>query len=65
MNNQLMKCGHSANATCDGKPACSSCLGIKRGADQIDKSPNLIGRKAICCYGNHGETESDGINYEN
>jgi len=60
----MMKCGHAANATSEGKPVCAICVGMKPGADEIDQSPpSLAGRKAICAYshganGDRGETDS-------
>lgn len=50
---QMMKCGHSANATqtMTGKPICAICAGIKPGWDEVDESPpTLEGRKARCTY---------------
>lgn len=44
-----MKCGHTANATCDGKPVCVICAGIVAGADEIDENPpSLDGRQMRC-----------------
>lgn len=42
----MMECGHSANATCDGKPACAICSCYKI----AESSPDLTGRKAKCPY---------------
>lgn len=49
----MMKCGHAANATDpEGKPGCSICIGLGRGADEIDDAPpNLEGRMAQCSCG--------------
>lgn len=60
MSPQVMKCGHSANATtADGKPACAICVGIRPGAEEIDDRPaDLTGRSARCVYGPHGEQPS-------
>lgn len=47
----LMACGHSANATHDGKPACAICCNIKEGWDKIaEQQPKLKGRMARCSY---------------
>lgn len=49
MYNPLMKCGHVANATRDGKPICIICLNIIDGADEIaNTTPNLKNRKSKC-----------------
>lgn len=61
MSTKLMKCGHSANAkkVPSGEPCCSICFGIKEGADEIaEEQPNLVGRKAKCCYGPHKIVDS-------
>jgi len=48
----LMKCGHSANAICNGEPSCAICIGIHPGAGEIEVSEiNLVGRKAKCTCG--------------
>ena len=57
----LMKCGHTAHGidADTGKPVCVSCLGIVAGADVIDENaPDLTGRFATCCYGNHARVPS-------
>ena len=42
----LMKCGHTANAICNGKPSCVVC-----GCIEIDTQKlNLKNRKAQCSY---------------
>jgi hypothetical protein len=47
----MMKCGHAANATTEGKPCCVICAGIVPGAYEIaEAQPDLSGRKAKCCY---------------
>ncbi len=63
MAHPMMKCGHAANATSNGKPACVICAGISGGANMIvnDNPPNLSGRKARCSY--YG-TSPKGRNYE-
>lgn len=45
----MMKCGHSANATKNGKPACVICMG-KPEAEQEAVAPDLTGRVAKCGY---------------
>jgi hypothetical protein len=51
----LMKCGHAANATCDGKPACAICACT----EVADTIPDLTGRKARCgYYGTHCHSET-------
>lgn len=47
----LMKCGHAANATTEGKPCCAICIGIDAGAEEIAETPNLEGRKSKCGCG--------------
>ena len=58
----LMKCGHVADAHDPyGNPVCASCIGIKNGADEIEKECigkiGLENRIAKCVYGDH-KTES-------
>ena len=45
----IMKCGHTANATCEGKPCCviCNCFEIE------DNKPNLEGRMAKCTECGH------------
>ena len=51
MGEVMMKCGHAANATHDGKPICAICFGITPDAEIIaDTAPDLTGRKARCKY---------------
>lgn len=48
----MMKCGHAANATSDGKPCCVICAPDPK-AFEIDEHASqnaLIGRKAMCTY---------------
>lgn len=61
MNKPLMKCGCVAQGTDqDGKPVCVVHAGLDSGAyEPAEVQPDLSGRKAKCCYGNHGETDSD------
>lgn len=53
MNKPMMKCGHAANATVNGKPACAICM-----CEEIAKTPDLTGRFAKCPFCGH-ETESN------
>ena len=46
----MMKCGHAANAECDGKPCCVICIGLNPGAEIVDDMPDLSTRKAKCGY---------------
>lgn len=51
-NHVMMKCGHAANATHNGKPSCVICAGIHPGAEVVDDSPpSLEGRTARCSCG--------------
>ena len=52
MNHPMMKCGHAANATSDGKPSCVICHGIEGGLNMIvdDAPPDLSARRARCGY---------------
>jgi len=45
----MMKCGHAANSTCNGKPSCAICVPRKE-AFEIAETPNLAGRKSCCAY---------------
>lgn len=52
MNKPMMRCGHVANATSNGKPVCVICYGIAAGADEVaEQQLNLEGRKAKCSCG--------------
>ena len=58
----LMKCGHVADAHDPyGNPICASCIGMRDGADEIEKecigNIGLENRFAKCVYGDH-KTES-------
>lgn len=44
----MMKCGHRANATSDGKPCCVICAGITARYNEIADEPDLSNRKCIC-----------------
>ena len=47
----MMKCGHAANATMNGKPVCAICAGINPLATVVDEAPpSLEGRTAACSY---------------
>ena len=61
MNNPMMKCGHAANSTSNGRPACVICAPNPK-AYQIDDNPPLLeGRMARCSY--YGKRPS-GRNHE-
>lgn len=51
---EAMACGHSANATRDGKPACCICSCY----EVVSVKPSLEGRKAHCRY-NHASSVTD------
>lgn len=46
----MMACGHAANATCNGEPACVICAGTPEALIVAD-APNLTGRIARCSCG--------------
>lgn len=50
MNEVLMKCGHTANATYgeDNKPCCLICSPKPEAFEVITELPDLTGRKARC-----------------
>lgn len=56
----MMKCGHAANATCDGGPSCAICDCV-----EVDAAPpDLTGRTARCHHHGkrapgHGKSESN------
>jgi hypothetical protein len=43
-----MKCGHSSNATCDGKPSCAICAPDPDSMIVDPNPPSLKGRMAKC-----------------
>lgn len=45
MTKPTMTCGHTANATAMGRPACAICLCI----DVAPKPPSVAGRIMSCC----------------
>lgn len=45
---KMMKCGHAANAERDGQPVCAICIGIRDGATEEAKEPDLAGRQSRC-----------------
>jgi len=47
MNKPMMKCGHAANATTNGKPCCVICS-PSNGWDEVDTSIDIQGRQAKC-----------------
>lgn len=56
----MMACGCAANATDakTGKPCCIIHSGLNPGADTVVEAPDLTGRKAACCYGDHNIVDS-------
>lgn len=46
----MMGCGHAANATSNGKPACVICYGIDPLSDIVVAAPDLSNRMAKCSY---------------
>jgi hypothetical protein len=50
MNAVMMKCGHAANATWEGKPVCAIHMGIDPGATETVDPPDLSGREMVCVY---------------
>lgn len=53
MANEMMKCGHSANATDNNnKPCCVMCvMAGNEDAKVVVEAPDLTNRKAQCSYG--------------
>lgn len=49
MSKTYMKCGHVANATCNGKPCCIICDCFEVATEK----PNLDGRMAKCAECNN------------
>jgi len=47
----MMACGHSANATHEGKPCCAICIGLNDDAERVIEAPDLNGRMATCSCG--------------
>ena len=51
MGEVMMKCGHAANATHNGKPVCAIYFGLTPDAEIVaGTAPDLTGRKARCNY---------------
>ena len=47
----MMRCGHVANGTHDGKPCCVICAGLTPDAYIVDdNTPDLTGRQAECSF---------------
>ena len=46
----MMKCGHAANATANGKPCCAICVGILAGAEMVSHMVPSADRLAQCAY---------------
>lgn len=47
----MLACGHRANATSEGKPACAICVGTHSGAMIPVAAPDLTERTARCSCG--------------
>jgi hypothetical protein len=45
MTDTAMTCGHTANATATGMPACAICSCI----DIAPEAPSIEGRMMVCC----------------
>lgn len=43
----LLKCGHTSNATCNGKPYCVIC-GTGEVVKEVTDTEGLEGRQAVC-----------------
>lgn len=58
MTTPMMECGHAANATHNGAPACVICAGISGGANLrvATVAPDLTGRRARCGYRVQGKS---------
>ncbi len=54
---QVMKCGHRANGTSGNRTCCVGCAmnGDDRAFEEETEVPDLSGRMAMCCYGEHGK----------
>lgn len=48
MSRPVMKCGHVANATCEGKPCCIICMPNKDAFIVMEEESNYDGRSARC-----------------
>jgi len=49
----MMRCGHAANATNEGKPCCCICSGLSGDDWKVTcDEPDLSGRVAKCAYNN-------------
>jgi hypothetical protein len=55
----MMKCRHSANATCQGRPCCAICAGFTPDAEIVVEAPILDGRKAKCGCGKTVPSSTD------
>ena len=58
MSKPMMKCGHAANASVNGKPVCAFCIGIVSGAGEVDDRPVAKDRMAYCTYCNSSHPSS-------
>lgn len=55
----FMACGHSANATSEGKPCCILCVPDKKAYEVVPHPPDLAGRIAECVYKCGSKRESN------
>jgi len=55
----MMKCGHAANATHNGGPACVICAPAPAAYEVNEAPPSLVGRKSQCGYRPHGHSVKD------
>lgn len=58
--NEMMACGHAANAVSNGKPVCVICSGLSNAAETVVETPNLEGRMAVCSYARNGKPHTGG-----
>lgn len=62
MREVIMKCGHVANATHNGKPVCAICFGLTPDAEIVaDTTPDLTGRKAMCSQCGHETVSNENL----
>ena len=50
MDKPMMKCGHAANSTHDGEPACAICFPHPKATEVDESPPSLEGRTARCFH---------------
>lgn len=55
----MMGCGCAATGNDkDGNPICVVHIGLHPGWNTVVETPDLAGRYAKCCYGDHGKVKS-------